>query len=201
MNSSGGKSAVIGIVFLAVIGLIIVGAWLWISPRGSGFFATVVERISGETPESKVDAYLRAVAGRDKEAALDLWELPNWELPDGRSEGLRERREDITRTLLESGLDLEDYMILRIEWWRTCCEPGVICDSRDAGGARMRVQFLEESGRPVAYIFDLFTRGGPYWGGAESYPPRQWVLRDVYRRDQEPLFWRMVWEPKVRYLD
>lgn len=31
--------------------------------------------------------------------------------------------------------------------------------------------------------------------------PRHWVLRDVYPRGQEPLFWHMLYEPKVHYLD
>jgi len=63
------------------------------------------------------------------------------------------------------------------------------------------VQFLDGAGRPSLYTFDLFTRGGAYWGGAMGYPARQWALRDVYPAADEPLFWRLVYEPAVRSLD
>lgn len=105
----------------------------------------------------------------------------------------------MTCELLAADLQ-DDFLMLHTEWWRTCCEPGVICDSRGAGGARISVQFLDQQGLPVVYIFDVFHRDGSYWGGAAGYPPRHWVLRDVYARGQEPLFWRYVSEPKVHYL-
>jgi len=65
---------------------------------------------------------------------------------------------------------------------------------------RVSVQFLDQQGLPVTYVFDVFHRDGSYWGAAMGYPRRHWVLRDVYLRDEEPLFWRLVYEPKVRHL-
>jgi len=70
--------------------------------------------------------------------------------------------------------------------------PSVISDKREAGGARMQVQFNDPAGQPVLYIFDIFVRDGPYWGAAAGYPPRRWVLRDVYLPDEEPLYWRFL---------
>ena len=32
-------------------------------------------------------------------------------------------------------------------------------------------------------------------------PSRDWVLRDLYALDQEPLFWRLVYESNVKWLD
>ena len=38
--------------------------------------------------------------------------------------------------------------------------------------------------------------------GAEAgNAPGRWALRDVYPGDAEPLFWRTVYEPQMRYLD
>jgi len=161
---------------------------------------TLLERITGNTPAARTRAYLEAVLRGDEKAALAAWELPSWELPDGRSKALAERRQAVTHELIAAELQ-EDFLILHTEWWNTCCDPCVICDPRNAGGARITVQFLDQRGLPVAYVFDVFHRDGAYWGAAAGYPPRHWVLRDVYARGQEPLFWRMLYEPEVRYLD
>ena len=161
---------------------------------------TLFERISGSTPEAKIRTYVKAVLRRDEEAALAAWVLPSWELPNGRSTALAERRKSVTRELIAADLQ-EDFLILDTQWWRTCCEPGVICDSLNAGGARISVQFLDQQGLLVTYIFDVFHRDGSYWGDAMGYPTRHWMLRDVYLRSEEPLFWRLVYEPKLRHLD
>jgi len=167
---------------------------------GAALRATILERIRGETPQAKMHAYVCAVLRGDEEAALDAWMLRDPELSNGRSDALRERRQDVTQQLIAAELDA-NYMIMRIEWWTTCCEPGVTCDARNAGGARIHVQFLDRDGLPLAYVFDVFHRDGPYWGSAAGNPPRRWALYDVYPRDEEPLFWRYVYEPNVRSLD
>jgi hypothetical protein len=156
--------------------------------------------MSGETPRAKIDAYLRNVAKGDEKAALNLWDLPTWDLPNGRSAELKARREDVTRTIIAQGIQ-PDTLILGIEWWGTCCEPRVISDSRSAGAARVNVQLLDRNGAPLVYVFDVFTREQPYWGAAVGYPPRQWIVRDVYALGQEPLFWRLIYEPSIRRLD
>ena len=189
-------------LFLSVVaaGLGIIALWLLVSMEGSALRANVVEQLTGETPEAKIDTYVRAILRGDTESAYAAWELPDWDLlPEGRSALLAARREQVTRDLLAAGIQ-DDYMTLHVEWWRTCCEPGPICDSREAGGARVSVQFLDQEGRTLSYTVDLFTRGGAYWGGATGYPPRQWVLRDVYPAGQEPIFWNLVHESAVRSL-
>ena len=179
----------------ALITACILGLWFFTSPVR----LTLQERITGNTPEARIKTYVNAVLRGDEEAALAVWELPSWEPPNGQSVALAERRQAVTRELMAADLQ-DDFLLLRTEWWRTCCEPGVICDSRNAGGARVSVQFLNQQGLPVIYIFDVFHRYGSYWGAAAGYPTRHWALRDVYAQGQEPLFWRWIYEPEVRYL-
>jgi hypothetical protein len=192
---------------IAYLGLVILGAlagavlilWLSSGTAGGALRATVVERLRGETPEAQVRAYVRAVLRDDEAAALEAWTLQDHELADGRSEALRERREQMTLHLIASRWD-EEVRINHIEWWRTCCEPGVTDDPRGAGGARVHVQFLDSEDSPHLFIFDVFHRDGAYWGAAMGYPVRHWALYDVYPYDEEPLFWRFVHEPCVRWL-
>lgn len=190
MSSLLNRKAWLVVLPFALVSACMLGLWFFTSPVR----LTLQERITGNTPEARIKTYVRAVLRGDEEAALAAWELPN-----GPSTALAERRQAVTRELIAADLQ-DDFLILRSEWWRTCCEPGVTCDSRNAGGARVSVQFLNQQGLPVIYIFDVFHRHGSYWGAAAGYPTRHWVLRDVYDQGQEPLFWRWVYEPEVRYL-
>lgn len=194
------RSVVPHLVAAAFLGLASLALLLLLSPAGSPLRATVVEWLRGERAAARLDAYVRAILRGDGRAAWDAWELPQWELAAGRSAALQKRRQDVTRDLLAAGIR-PDYSILHIEWWRTCCEPGVTSDSRSAGGARIQVQFVDRQGQPLAYTVDVFTGDGAYWGAAMGYPVRHWVLRDVYPADEQPLFWRYVYEPAVRSLD
>lgn len=151
----------------------------------------LLEHPTGNQPQVKVDAFIQAIAEDDRLAALGLWELQNSDAGGD----LEKRREVIIDELIAADFYLE-YKILRTEWWKTCCEPGVVCDSRSAGGARISVQFIDQEGQPFLYIFDVFARKQPYFGAAEGYPPRDWVIRDVYPSDQDPIFWKLV---KVQY--
>jgi hypothetical protein len=188
------------LIFTGLVGLGALATWLALALPGTALRAAVVERLAGETPQAKIDTYVQALRRGDSQAAAAAWELPDWELPEGRSALLAARREQATRDLMAAAIQ-RDYLLIHTEWWRTCCEPAPICDAREAGGARVTVQFLDRIGRPLSYTFDLFTRDGAYWGGAMGYPPRRWALRDVYPAGQEPLFWRFVNEPAVRSLD
>ena len=160
---------------------------------------TLTERVLGNYPEARVRRYVLAVLAGRQERALEAWELCSWRAQEDRSEALSERRVAVTNELMHADLQGE-FLILNTEWWRTCCEPGVICDPVGAGGARVRVQFIDRHGLPISYIFDVFHRDGPYWGSAMGYPTRHWVLRDVYPADEEPLYWRMVQQTDVRQL-
>jgi len=70
---------------------------------------TLVERITGNTPEARIRTYVRAVLRDDEEAALAAWELPSWELPNGRSTALAKRRQAVTRELIAADLQ-DDFM-------------------------------------------------------------------------------------------
>jgi hypothetical protein len=141
----------------------------------------LVERLLARAPQAEVEHFLDAIARGDRQAALDLW----WpqSAPD---EALEARREATTATLLALGADLE-YQILKVEWWRTCCEPGIIDDPGQAGAARFRVA-LRSGDTERVYLFDVLVPGG-YWGDAAGNPVRTWVLADVYPEGAAPLVW------------
>lgn len=141
-------------------------------------------------PQRPVEAFVEAIARGDEAAAVSLWEIA----PERTD--LLARRQRVLAELQAAGIERR-FMVLEIQWWTTCCEPGVTCDPRNAGGARLRVQFLGREGKPLLYTFDVFTRK-PYWGAAAGYPPRDWVLRDVYPEGDRPLFWPLVYEGSVR---
>lgn len=180
------------------MGIGVGGLWLFLQFDTELRYA-FQEPTMGETPQAKVVAFVQAIHQNDKSAALALWELGESSTLS-RYSALKERREKITTELLSAEYDIE-YTILRIEWWTTCCEPSVTCDYRNAGGARIKVQFLDNNGLPIFYTFDVFTREQPYWGSAMGYPPRHWVIRDVYPINQEPLYWQRIFEPQVRSLE
>jgi len=155
------------------------------------------ERLTGKTPEAEISAYLQAILSQDRQAAIDLWEV---QAPDpGRLTRLEQRRQQVTDELLALGMS--EFTTFQPQWWTTCCEPQVTCYSRSAGGARIQVQVLDSMGMPRIYVFDIFAREQPYWGDAMGNPSRDWVLRDIYALDQEPLFWRLVYESNVKWLD
>jgi hypothetical protein len=152
--------------------------------------ADLIEAIRNEPPEAKVEAYLRATAAGDDDAALAVWELPDWLARQEAGARMAERRTSVTRQLASLRLG-ERASTLDVEWWRSCCEPGVVESPREAGFARVSVSLTQpEDARLWIYVFDVVTRGGAYWGGTLDYPPREWMLVDVYRMGDEPLYWR-----------
>ena len=147
----------------------------------------VVEHVTGETPEAKVRAFAHALAAGDESRALQLWQVPV-SLPEETRAALVARQKRTVERLLRA--ETEGHVdILDVEWWGTCCEPRPISSPKDAGGARMRVRLHTREG-PTVYIFDVFVRDGPYWGAVMNYPPRHWVIRDVYPEGEAPLYWR-----------
>jgi len=186
------KAIGFAISFLAGIVIGIGGLWL-IVQNNAELRYYLLERATGNQPQAQIAAFVQAIVREDRPKAVELWEV---EQPQSE---LTTRQERVIDDLLAAGVR-PDYLILGVEWWTTCCEPSVTCDSRNAGGARIRVQFLDKSGLPISYIFDVFAREQPYWGAVTGYPPRDWVIRDVYPYGEEPLFWTRVYEPQIRYV-
>jgi hypothetical protein len=180
------------IVFLAGIGVGAGGLWL-IVQNDTELHYYLLERPSGNQPHAQIAAFVQAIVRSDRSTALELWEIED---ADRQSELMR-RQDSVISDLLAAGKK-PNYMIQGIEWWTTCCEPSVTCDSRNAGGARILVQFLDKKGEPILYTFDIFTREQPYWGSATGYPPRDRVIRDVYPYDQKPLFWPLIYKTQTQ---
>lgn len=149
----------------------------------------LLELVTGQTPLAKIKPYLEAIQVQDRDAALEAWLQPD---PSSVIyQELRERRIQVTDELL--ALQITGYTIFEPEWWSTCCEPGITCQARNAGMARVRVQVLDAQGKPWGYIFDVVTKG-LYFGAAEGNPYRHWQLRDIYPRGEVPITWTLTSE-------
>ena len=179
----------VGLFAIGVLALLALSSFILGIGPASAARADLIETVRNETPQAKVEAFLRATAAGDEAAALAAWEYPDWLARQDRGPALGERRAAVTRNLTE--LRLGGRVFERgIEWWRSCCEPGVIENSREAGFARIHVTLSrEEDSRGWFYFFDVVTRGGAYWGGAMDYPPREWAIVDVYPMSEKPIFW------------
>jgi hypothetical protein len=152
------------------------------SGAGHSPVGRLAERAQGQTPQALIERYLAQITEGNRQAALALWS------PGGTpNTALEARRESVTDALLTSGPTLA-HRILEAEWWRTCCEPDVIDDPNEAGGARIRVAISGRDQPETVYVFDLLVPGG-YWGAAAGYPARQWAIRDVYPEGAAPLAW------------
>ena len=187
---------VIGIVFIFLAGIGIGAGGLWLIVQNDiELRYYLLEHPTGNQPHAQIAAFMQAIVRSDRSTALELWEIED---ADTQSELMR-RQDSVISDLLAAGIN-PDYMIQGIEWWTTCCEPNVTNNPQNAGGARINVQFLDKNGLPVPYTFDVFTRDQPYWGSAEGYPPRDWVIRDVYPDNKEPLYWPLIYEPHIQFI-
>jgi len=197
MNHSLLKKIVILAIFIVGIGMCAGGIGLvvqnWDAVR---YF--LIDLPARNSPQAKISDFVKSITKGDSKTALKLWEIPSTLSPDKRS-ALETRQRLVVSDLISTKLNPE-YMILGIEWWTTCCEPNVTNDSRNAGGARVKVQFLDKNGLPVLYTFDVFTREQPYWGEALGYPPRDWVIRDVYPDGKKPIFWPLIIESQIKFI-
>jgi hypothetical protein len=186
----------VSILVVFLIGMGVGASGLWVTVQNNVELRYYLLEHSNVNPlQAQIAQFVQAITRNEPSVAMELWEIAN---VDTRDEMTR-RRENVISDLVNAGIQ-SDYMILRVEWWTTCCEPSVTCDSRNAGGARMQVQFLDRHGDPMLYTVDVFTRKA-YGGAAAGYPPREWVLRDVYPYGEEPLFWTRVYESQIRYLN
>ena len=84
LNNENGRIVISLILIIACL----IGVW-FVLPSVR---LALLERITGNTPEAKIRTCVRAVLRDDEEAALASWELPSWEMPDGRSTAIAERR-------------------------------------------------------------------------------------------------------------
>lgn len=169
-----------GFSFIALVSVAILGSSL-----SCGVSNRFVERLSGQTPQAQIERFVAAIVDGDRQAAMALW------LPPGTPDGdLETRRELVLDSLLLYGPRIE-HRIIDVEWWRTCCEPGVIDDPREAGGAHVRVAIGGPDQPEAVYIFDVLVPGG-YWGSAMGNPVRHWTIVDVYPEVEAPLTWPWV---------
>lgn len=153
------------------------------------------DALTRQAVERQAARYLQAVMRGDLSGALAVWETDVQ--PPERAALLTERRAALTAELI--ALDIRGYNVMDIQWWTTCCEPGVTCSARNAGGARVMVSLQPHQRENVfLFMFDVFTRVQPYWGDAAGNPLRRWVLRDVYRWGEQPIFWPLVSETSTR---
>lgn len=182
-------------LIITTFAIIIIGAGAWLSYI-NGTFLPFIEKIINENPEAKINVYIQAVAKGDKIAALSAWEISSENNP------LKERRDKITAELINAEITSK-FSVANIEWWGTCCVPAIINNPRAAGGARVDIELTDNNGNKHSYIFDVFASGG-YEGAAVGYPVRHWVLRDVYKTGDKPLFWTWkngaVYTPLTRFL-
>ena len=142
----------------------------------------LLEQALGRTPQHQIADYLAAITRGDRPAALE-----HWPATASHNRDLMDRRDSVTGTLLTYGPSLE-HRVLDTVWWRTCCEPAVIDDPAQAGGARVRVAIGGGHGPEATYIFDVLVPGG-YWGDAAGNPLRDWEIVDVYAEGMHPLAW------------
>src|SRR3979490_2262907 len=103
-----------------------------------------------DTPERQVARYLAATSSGKEQDALDAWPTfvggapprPAWLV----------RRTELTRELTTLRIG-SSYQVRSIEWWRTCCEPGRIQDSGNAGLARVHVSATDPDGAEYPLVF------------------------------------------------
>lgn len=170
-----------GFTLMTLTGLAVIGLNVGCSPAHY-----LLEQALGRTPQNEIERYLTAIANGDRVSALEFWLAPAPNALD-----LLERRDSVTDALLARGLNLQ-HRVLDVTWWRTCCEPAVIDDAAQAGGARVRVAIGSGSEPEAIYFFDVLVPGG-YWGDAAGNPLRNWTIVDVYPEGMPPLAW-LVWE-------
>jgi len=137
--------------------------------------------LSDPPPESRVVEYLHATARGDEAGALGIWQTCCQAPP-----ALEARRVALTHELTAAGVG-QQFRIDFVEWWRTCCEPGIINDPRSAGRARIFVSADDRSGAKHQLVFEVMTKDGAYWGDAAGNPRRDWTLREVYPRGEQSL--------------
>lgn len=174
-------------MLLTLVGLLFVlVAWNFgIPSRIPCFINPLIEKITGETPEAKVAAYLEAIRQGNRASVYNCWRTANEHLgPEYEA-----RRQAVTEAISALGSGFS-FHVLNVEWWSNCCEPCVIDDPSRAGLARLRVAVGGATEEKVTYVFDVWVTGGPYYGDMMGCPVRHWEIIDAYPEGEEPLYWR-----------
>ncbi len=147
-----------------------------------------VERLTfARSPEQAVARYAERVLRGDAAGARAAWIAPAVRPQPEWIDALNHRRERVTTEL--SVAPATSYRIVGIEWWRTCCEPGLAERPEYAGVARVRVAFESPTAPPREYYFDVrkdpacCIPGDPF----EGLQLRYWTLLDVYPTTKLPL--------------
>jgi len=150
-----------------------------------------------QSPEQAVALYAERVMRGAFDDALGVWTPSTARRQQEWTDAYRQRREVVTREL--SMTRPSTYRVVRIEWWRTCCEPGIAEKPEYAGLARVRVAFEMSSG-PREYFFDI--RKDPNCCGPGdplgALQVRYWTLLDVYPTTKLPLQFTWVYDPTTR---
>ena len=134
-----------------------------------------------DTPERRVGAYLAATSSGNEGAALDAWvPYPATVLI---SDELRARRADLTRELTTLRVG-RSYAIRSVDWWRTCCEPGLLDGERNAGLARMHVVVIDQAGAEHRLVFEVWVKNLVWWGDAAGETVKDWTLYEVHREGE-----------------
>lgn len=158
-------------VIIAVVGSAIVSVAAW----------AFVIRPALDRPERRVAAYLAATSSGDEHAALGVWVPYPGTVP--LSTELRARRGELTREL--SGLRVgATYAIRSVDWWRTCCEPGLVDGERNAGLARIRVTTTDPTGKEHRLVFEVWVKTLTWWGDAAGETVKDWTLYEVHREGE-----------------
>jgi hypothetical protein len=160
------RRPVVAVVFIAIVS---VSAWAF------------VIRPALDTPDRRVAAYLTATGSGNEGAALDAW-VP-YPASVRISSELRARREDLTHELTTLRVG-RTYAVRSIDWWRTCCEPGLVDGERNAGLARMHVLATDQGGGEHRLVFEVWVKTLTWWGDAAGETVKDWTLYEVHREGE-----------------
>jgi hypothetical protein len=134
-----------------------------------------------DTPERRVAAYLGATSSGNEGLALEEW------VPYPRtvsfSDELRARRTVLTHELSTLRVGAT-YGVRSVEWWRTCCEPGLVDGERNAGLARMHVIATDQTGNQHRLVFEVWVKTLTWWGDAAGETVKDWTLYEVHREGE-----------------
>lgn len=141
----------------------------------------IVIRPALDMPERRVAAYLAATSSGNESAALDAWvPYPGTVLM---SAELRARRGDLTKELTALRVG-RTYAIRSVDWWRTCCEPGLMDGEKNAGLARMHVIATDRAGTEHRLVFEVWVKKLTWWGDAAGETVKDWTLYEVHREGE-----------------